>query len=770
MMRVLFSLLAVTILSACGCSDRSASGRPWRDYVADLTNTLRLVRLEQPASRLISTYDASGGNDDFNRFQGPGSEPGWVTLADLKGPGVIRRFWTTGVDTGHPFKVYFDGEKSPRLSGTVDELFGDRAPFEPPLARYLNLCWFSYVPLTFQKSIRIESKAPPVHPFWGPRRLFFQLNVESLPAGQRVQTFPRDLSAEDRAVLAGVQSAWQASVEWPHTDWTGAPVVTVEPSAEQVVFETGAGGLLPEWRLSVRPAQPEGWTQLEKEKLLQDVVVRVRYDGRDQASVEAPLGDLFGNAWRTRYYGALLLGSGPEGFRFAFPMAFTQGCRISLVNGGTKPVAARFQGTPAPLPDQPIAYLHAEWRRSGPAAGNRHTVTDIKARGHFAGCFLGVTGQGVTQQDNSWWLLEGDEQMFVDGEARPSWHGTGLEDYFNGGWYYRQAAFSALHGIFDRSPFRVAQYRHQLVDPLPFQQGLRMTWERGDQNVSHAWFQSTAFFYADQPLAVAAVPAERAAVADRYQRQTMMLQLTELERMNNFQKAVDLIAEYRERYPDAEENPVYALRALEYRRLLGDTPTGQEYAPFLSGERGPAAAEQAKLLTWFHAGTNRALVGLNANAQTQLYLDGQPLVKSDHPFQLQVAGVELAPGPHVLAADATMVRQEPWVQMAVRTHGGLAGTGLDTLRSRKATPGWNTVGADTSAWRPLFQGDLLRGTPDAPFIGSLPNAFVLLGSKAYSIRGEDWSYHKGAAFFRVAFETPLTGWPKQARALTGLKD
>lgn len=770
-MNMMIKLGAAAILLCSGCSrPEDTSGRAWRDHVLDLIDPMQLTRVEQPGTRLLSSYDATGGNDDFNRFQAPGREAGWVTLADLKGPGVIRRFWTTGVDTGHPFKIYFDGEKTPRLSGTVDELFGDRYPFTAPLSRYMNLCWISYLPLTFRASIRIECKAPPTHPFWGPRRLFFQLNVESCPPGTTVQSFPRELTPEDRAAVDRVQAAWWQAVEPPRHAWGETPSARVEPGAEHVVFRHDQAGVLPEWFLDVQPGEPGVWSQLEKEKLLQDVLVRFRYDGNEAPSVEVPLGDLFGNAWRGRHYGSLLIGAGPDGFRSAFPVPFRKACAISIVNGATRPLAVRFQGNVQTLTNQQPAYFHAEWRRSGPAAGVPHTVLDLKGRGHLAGCFLGVTGQGVTQQDNSWWLLEGDEQMFVDGEIRPSWHGTGLEDYFNGGWYYRQAAFGALHGIFDRAPFQVAQYRHQLVDPLTFKQSLRILWERGDQNVSHAWFQSTAYFYADQPLAVQPVPADRTAVVNRYFRQTMMLQLTELERMNNFQKAIDLIAEYRERYPDAEENSIYALRALEYRRLLGEPVPAEAYAPFVNGEHGASAAEQAKLLTWFHAAPNRALVGLNANAQAQLYLDGQPILKGDHPFQLHVTGVELEAGPHVLAVDASMVRQEPWIQVAIRSQDGLSGTGVDTLRSRKATPGWNTVAADTTGWRTLFQGDLLRGTPDAPYIGSMPNAYVMLGSKAYSIRGEDWSYHKGSSFFRIPFEIPLRGWPKQAASLTGLKE
>lgn len=763
-------LLASIALLATGCGQRGPQ-RPWSAFVSDMTNTTRLLSRDTGGTTLISTADPTGGNDDFNQFRGRGSEAGWVTLADLKGPGVVRRFWTTGVDPGHPFRFYFDGESKPRVEGTIDQLFGEQSPFTAPLARYMNLCWFSYIPLTYQHSLRIESKAPPTHPFWGPRRFFFQLNVETLPPKSNVETFPATLSEADRAALQAVAEKWTAAVEWPTMPTEHEPAVEIAPGAEVTIWQSSAPGVLPEWFLAVQPGDATGWSAREKEWLLQDVILRIRYNDLTMPSVEAPLGDFFGNAWRHRDYGSLLLGASPETFRSGFPLAFPHSASISLVNGCDRPIRATFAGTPQPLPAEPPRYFHAEWRRTGPDAGIPHTIAQFTGRGLFAGAFLGVTGQRGTQQDESWWLLEGDESIFVDNEATPSWRGTGLEDYFNGGWYYRSAAFSALHGIFDRVPFRTAQYRHQLVDPVAFSNSLRMTIERGDRNVSHAWFQSVAFAYLDEPTAVQPVPAQRdarRAVENRYDWQDLMLQLTELERMNNFTRAISLIEEYRERIPDAPDLGIYALRAMEYRRLLGETITAEQMAPFITGEHGPEAAAQAKLLDWFYANPHRALLGLNANSQAQMYFNGEAVARAEHPFAWTVIGKEISDGPAALCADATMIRQEPWVQLGLRTHSGFAGSGRDTKRARRVAGSWNALNGDQTEWKPVPNPDLLRGTPDAPFIGSIANAFVLFGSKSYSVRSEDWAYHQGRGYFRMDLNLPLNGWPAQSREITGL--
>src|SRR5699024_2623701 len=38
--------------------------------------------------------------------------------------------------------------------------------------------------------------------------------------------------------------------------------------------------------------------------------------------------------------------------------------------------------------------------------------------------------------------LEGDERAAFDGAITPSWYGTGLEDFFDGGFYFDRGAFA----------------------------------------------------------------------------------------------------------------------------------------------------------------------------------------------------------------------------------------------------------------------------------------------------------------------------------------
>jgi hypothetical protein len=71
-------------------------------------------------------------------------------------------------------------------------------------------------------------------------------------------------------------------------------------------------------------------------------------------------------------------------------------------------------------------------------------------------------------------------------------------------------------------------------------------------------------------------------------------------------------------------------------------------------------------------------------------------------------------------------------------------------------------------WLGIPHSEVPRGVPDAPFIGGVPNAFILMQSKTYPVRAPDWTYHRDTACFRTDFSSPLEGWPRLSRMLIGV--
>ena len=74
--------------------------------------------------------------------------------------------------------------------------------------------------------------------------------------------------------------------------------------------------------------------------------------------------------------------------------------------------------------------FYAHWNRNNPAVeGQPHIFLHAEGKGHYVGTAL--QAQGL--QPGMTYFFEGDDSTVVDGTLRM--HGTGSEDYFNGGWY-----------------------------------------------------------------------------------------------------------------------------------------------------------------------------------------------------------------------------------------------------------------------------------------------------------------------------------------------
>ena len=100
-------------------------------------------------------------------------------------------------------------------------------------------------------------------------------------------------------------------------------------------------------------------------------------------------------------------------------------------------------------------------------------------------------------------FLEVDERLFIDGGRSPVLHGTGLEDYFNCGWYYQggQTLNLPCHGIPVRrllwgEPYNYATtYRHHLSDVLPFEQEVRVLFENVPYYMPSDLWRSVTYYY-----------------------------------------------------------------------------------------------------------------------------------------------------------------------------------------------------------------------------------------------------------------------------------
>ena len=276
-----------------------------------------------------------------------------------------------------------------------------------------------------------------------------------------------------------------------------------------------------------------------------ECLLRFTWDNAPAPSVVCPLGDFFGLGHGiVNSYQALLFSASTRAnnqfnqgcaLNAYLPMSFRERAVVELVNESSQPHRQYFyvdyeRGAVA----ADAGYLHAEFRRANPFPGwggdirvntpeanivnrerlawdNNYVILDAKGRGHYLGCNLSVTNfQGT------WWG-EGDDMIWVDGyKWPPDLHGTGSEDYLNQAWGMQDNAFLRNgSSIFEHNTRGYqTSYVHHLENPVRFQREIKVTIEHGHGNHLCNEMASVAYWYAEQPTAVAACPpvAQRLAV------------------------------------------------------------------------------------------------------------------------------------------------------------------------------------------------------------------------------------------------------------------
>jgi hypothetical protein len=130
---------------------------------------------------------------------------------------------------------------------------------------------------------------------------------------------------------------------------------------------------------------------------------------------------------------SLLVGTHQDKAYLYFPMPFDRSARIELVSEDPTgaPIEVMAEVLFAPEPRRPTeGKFYALWRRENPTrSGHPFVFLDTRGTGHLVGCIQ--QSQGLRTGETP--FFEGDDQTTIDGTL--AIHGTGSEDFYNGGWY-----------------------------------------------------------------------------------------------------------------------------------------------------------------------------------------------------------------------------------------------------------------------------------------------------------------------------------------------
>lgn len=482
----------------------------WGDEVKQLMRIDQLPRYRH--HQLIeqeSSYDRTGGNDDgfSGKYSYIRKEKGNLVLAELEGPGVVNRIWTP-TPTEDTLLFYFDGEKTARLKIKFMDLFSGKVyPFVKPVCGNEIGGYYCYIPIPFQKSLKIV--------FQGEKMMFHQIQSRSLP-GMNVESWTGNFSTADKQLLTRVTNLWgniSPSVSQYTTGSsdeirTEEKTFTIRPGEEVAFFEKNAGGRIVGFDI-------DGGTSFEG--LYKDIILSAKWDNEPVEAIYAPLADYFGYAYGKPAMRSILMGRhGTTNYSY-LPMPYDRSAEMKLIYKKREgviqspiSVTAKVYFNDHKRDKKEEGKLYTVWRREKPETGEFYPFLKTEGKGHYVGTIHSAQGlrPGMTL------FFEGDDSTYVDGKMRM--HGTGSEDYYNGGWYalldrWDRGISMPIHGSLDYSlPMnRTGAYRFFLSDKLSFENEIYHAMEHGEVgNNFPVDYASVAFYYTDRPLKGRMEPSE----------------------------------------------------------------------------------------------------------------------------------------------------------------------------------------------------------------------------------------------------------------------
>ncbi len=236
--------------------------------------------------------------------------------------------------------------------------------------------------------------------------------------------------------------------------------------------------------------------------ILKKLIIRIYWDGNENPSVEAPIGDFFGvGQCEYKQYLSKYLGMSSGGFYNYFPMPFSKGVRIEVENMHDKVIPYVFLNANYNALDslpEDAGRFHCLYNAGTNPGGKPLTVLKTQGQGKFVGCCLSMQGEAKNYLS----FLEAPEYIYIDTEDKsvPTIVGTGLEDYFSGGWYFREGTFDGMyHGVPLKDALRsmITMYRFHEEDAIGFDKNIEMSFinPRPAESLLSFKFSSTAYWY-----------------------------------------------------------------------------------------------------------------------------------------------------------------------------------------------------------------------------------------------------------------------------------
>jgi hypothetical protein len=439
-------------------------------------------------------------------------------MFDAEGPGAVVRWWMTFYKAQNgTLRVYMDNDTIPVIMGKPRELLRGNLITGPPLAVAVqegaplgeegrDYDHNFYVPLPFSCHCKITYECDSLkmlyenegvlvpQGFWWPD-VFYNIGYRSYSKGVRVESLTKHILGKAKTALeeAGTKllknpgkSSYEEKFEKVLLpgDSMLIKIRRKDIAIDRLVVEIKAGNM---------------------SQALRSTVISADFDGNK--TIWVPVGEFFGTGYSQVTHRTWMNQVDDKGNMESYwIMPFRDECRLTFKNYGSENVMVKGVAGLDPYNWKPGSmYFGASW----------HEYYNINSRDEngspFDLNFIDINGKGlyvgdqITLFNNSWqWWGEGDEKIFVDGEAFPSSFGTGSEDYY-GYSFGRQESFSHPFlsqpvGTGNMSFGPVINMRHRSLDAIPFTDKISSNIELWHWASIRMNYALTTFYYIMPPF------------------------------------------------------------------------------------------------------------------------------------------------------------------------------------------------------------------------------------------------------------------------------
>lgn len=239
------------------------------------------------------------------------------------------------------------------------------------------------------------------------------------------------------------------------------------------------------------------WSEIyHEEDLVNQIYLKITYPDLEEPAVYAPISSFFGygefGLFKTL---GIMVGLSEDGWMYSYyPMPFEKGIKIELINEsgiGYKDLESQISYETNSFASGTYGYFKANYVKNEfdtPSAlqnGKPIEFLNVDGAGHVVGITHSQTGAYFGL--HSRFYLEGDEQIYLDGSMSHAFHGTGTEDLYNGGWYFKNGVqnrplFGQSNHNYRDDRDRTVMVRTFLTDPIYFKNGIDFKLEHGGNN------------------------------------------------------------------------------------------------------------------------------------------------------------------------------------------------------------------------------------------------------------------------------------------------